>query len=280
MTHVPWRPYDGGSDSTVVGDVRISDPVSFGHCDDERELLAYLPPSYTDTTRDYPVVYMHDGQNCFDEATSNDGEWQVDETMERLAGEGIEAVVIGIPNAGEQRAAEYSPFFDTGGLPADERDRYLDLEPSGDAYADWLVETAVPLVEASFRISDDRSDVGVFGSSLGGLISLYTLFRNPEVFGFAGAMSPAVGGPWEDLFTVIEDVGSIDARLYVDVGGNEFPDHDQRSAQFEQGAERLVETLEEMGYDEGLQYVYEPDAIHHEAAWARRFPDAIRFLLG
>ena len=275
-----WRPYDGGPESTVVGDVRISEPVPFEHLDDERELLAYLPPSYTDTDREYPVVYMHDGRNCFDEATSNDGEWRVDETMERLAAEGTEAIVIGIPNAGERRAVEYAPFFDTGMLPAEERGRYDDLEPRGDAYADWLVETAVPLVEDGFRISDDRRQVGVFGSSLGGLISLYSLFRDPAEFGFAGAMSPAVGGPWEEIFTVIEDAGHVDSRIYVDVGGDEFPDHDQRSAQFEQGAERLVETLEGMGYDEELQYVYEPDGIHHEDAWARRFPDAIRFLLG
>jgi len=278
MERVSWQPYDGGPDNTVVGDVRISDPVPFDHLDDERELLAYLPPSYTDTTRDYPVVYMHDGQNIFDEATSNDGEWEVDETMERLA-PGIEAIVIGIPNAGDQRTIEYSPFFDASELPEEERKRYGDVDPAGEAYADWLVEMAVPLVEGSFRVSDDRHDRGVFGSSMGGLISLYSLFRDPEVFGFAGAMSPAVGGPWEAIFDWIEESGRVDARIYVDVGGDEFPDHDQRSAEFEQGAERLVETLSGLGYDEELRYVHEPEAIHHEDAWARRFPDAIRFLL-
>jgi len=279
MEHVSWRPYDGGPDSTVVGDVRISDPVSFDHLDGERELLAYLPPSYADTTRDYPVVYMHDGQNVFDEATSNDGEWEVDETMERLAPD-LEAIVTAIPNAEAMRTVEYSPFFDASELPDEERDRYGDVEPLGDAYADWLVETAVPLIEDRFRVSGDRHDRGVFGSSMGGLISLYSLFRDPEVFGFAGAMSPAVGGPWEAIFDWIKDVGPVDARIYVDVGGDEFPDHDQRSAQFEQGAERLVETLSGLGYDEELRYVHEPGAIHHEDAWARRFPEAIQFLLG
>lgn len=280
MDELSWRPYDGGPDSTVVGDVRISEPLSVEYLDLERELLAYLPPSYTETDRDYPVVYMHDGQNCFDEATSNDGEWEVDETMERLAEEGIEAIVIAIPNAEQHRPVEYSPFFDWSVLPEAERERYEDEDPAGDAYADWLVETIVPSVQASFRVSDDRSEVGVFGSSLGGLISLYLLFRDPDVFGFAGAMSPAVGGPWDEIFGVIEDAGHVDARIYVDVGGEEFPDDDNRSAQFEQGAERLVETLEGMGYDEQLRYVHEPGAVHHEDAWARRFPEAIRFLLG
>lgn len=278
MAALSWRPYDGGPDSTVVGDVRVSDPLTVEYLDVERELLAYLPPSYTDTDRDYPVVYMHDGQNVFDEATSNDGEWEVDETMERLAPE-LEAIVIAIPNAGAYRTTEYSPFFDASALPEDERDRYGQVEPLGESYAEWLVETVVPLVEDSFRVSDDRSDRGVFGSSMGGLISLYSLFRDPEVFGFAGAMSPATGGPWEAIFEFIEESGYVDARLYVDVGGDEFPDHDRRSEQFERGAERLVDTLEDVGYDDQLAYVYDPGAIHHEDAWARRFPEAIQFLL-
>lgn len=273
---VPWHPYDRGPDSTVVGDVRVSEPITTDHLDIERELLAYLPPSYDNGDDAYPVVYMHDGQNLFDEATSYDGEWRVDETMERLAAEGIEAIVVGIPNAGEHRPIEYAPFYDPAEAPEDVN-LGDDIEPMGDAYADWLLETVRPVVESTFRVSDVR---GVFGSSMGGLISLYSFFRDPDAFAFVGAMSPAVGGPWHEVFAFIEDAGYVDGRVYVDVGGEEFRDDPERSDAFENGAERLVETLKSIGYDRQLRYVYDGGATHHESEWARRFPEAIRFLLG
>ncbi|MCU4716657.1 alpha/beta hydrolase [Halapricum hydrolyticum] len=272
---ISWQPYDGDPDGTVVGDVRVSDPIVADYLDIERELLAYLPPSYEDGDEHYPVVYMHDGQNLFDEATSYDGEWQVDETMERLAEEELEAIVVGIPNAGEKRPIEYAPFYDPAAAP-DDVDIPDDAEPMGDAYADWLLKTVRPAVESTFRVSDVR---GVFGSSMGGLISLYSFFRDPEAFAFVGAMSPAVGGPWHEMIECIEDAEYVDGRVYVDVGGDEFSDDPDLSDAFESGAERLVETLESVGYDEQLRYVYDDDAIHHESEWARRFPDAIRFLL-
>jgi len=273
---VSWHGYDGDEESTVVGDLRVSDPVEATHLDIDRELLAYLPPSYESSDREYPVVYMHDGQNLFDEATSYDGEWQVDETMETLASEGIEAIVVGIPNAGDKRTIEYAPYYDPTNVPA-EVDLPQDVEPLGDAYTDWLNETIRPAVESTFRTNGER---GLFGSSMGGLISLYAFFRDPDVFTFAGAMSPAVSGPFEEIQEYVETTGHVDGRLYVDVGGAEFEDDPHQSAQFEQGVTQLVETLDGMGYTDELRYVYDADAEHHESEWARRFPEAMRFLLG
>lgn len=278
---ITWRDYEPGPDSTVVGDVRVSDPLGVDYLDVERELLAYLPPSYEEGDEDYPVVYMHDGRNLFDEATSNDGEWGVDGTMERLADEGIEAIVVGIPNAGEQRSAEYAPFLDRREeRPDGEPNPLAEYEPLGDAYADFLVDRVVPLVDEAFRTSDERAETGLVGSSMGGLISLYCFFRDPERFGFVGAMSPAVCFPWRGIFEFVEDAGYVEGDVYVDVGGDEFPDDPRGSERFYEGAHELVDLLEELGYDEKLEFVVEEDAIHHERAWRRRFPDAVRFLLG
>jgi predicted alpha/beta superfamily hydrolase len=196
--------------------------------------------------------------------------------MERLAAEGLEAIVVGIPNAEEMRPVEYSPFVDPDRVPTDGNNPYGGVDPRGDVYADWLVETIIPPVERQFRTTGKR---GLFGSSLGGLISLYAFFRDPDRFAFVGAMSPAVGGPWQEIFECIEATGHVDGRIYVDVGGEEFPDNSDRSTEFESGARRLVEVLESAGYEENLRFVYDADAVHHEDAWAERFPDAIRFLL-
>jgi len=140
---VSWERYAGGP---VAGDVRVSRA--------DRDLHAYLPPSYERSDRRFPGLYMHDGQNLFDATTSFAGEWGVDETMEELAVEGLEAIVIGIPH-GEDRVREYTPF--NGG---------------GDEYLAYVVDTVKPLVDSSFRTLSDREHTGIMGSSLGALISL------------------------------------------------------------------------------------------------------------
>lgn len=278
---IGWRRYEGGPDATVVGDLRVSPPLAVEYLDVERELLVHLPPSYVETDRTYPVVYMHDGRNLFDEATSNDGEWGVDETMERLADEGIEAIVVGIPNAGDDRPSEYAPFLDRRAeLPGGEPNPLAEYEPRGDAYVDFLLERVVPLVEDRFRTSDARADTGLIGSSLGGLVSLYAFFRNPETFGFVGAMSPAVSTPWSAIFEFVASADHVKGDVSVDVGGDEFPGNPDGSERFLDGARELVDRLEALGYDDELRFVVEDDATHHEDAWGRRLPDALRFLLG
>ena len=279
-TYISWRPYEETPDSTVTGDIRVSEPVGCPHLDIERELFVYLPPSASDSDRSFPVVYMHDGQNLFDDARSFDGEWRVDETMERLAAEGTEAIVVGIPNAGEMRPVEYSPMFDEAAASDPEATNpYEGIEPLGEAYAQWLVDGVMATVDRNFPTSDRRADTGVVGSSMGGLISAYTFFAHPKTFGFFGAMSPAVGGPWRGVLDFVENVGHVEGRAYVDVGGDEYPDHPERSTEFYEAAHDLADCLEGLGYGEDLRFVVDEDAVHHEDEWAARFPEAIRFLL-
>lgn len=278
---VDWRPYEGSAESTVVGDLRVSTPVGADHLDLERELLVWLPPSYAGSDRRYPVVYAQDGRNCFDEATSNDGEWRVDETMTRLAEAGLEAVVVGVPNAGDRRASEYAPFLDRSSIPPERAADFADQEPLGDAYADFLVDRVRPLVESRFRVATDPDRVGLLGSSLGALGSLYTYFRDPGRFGFVGAMSPAVATPWQEIHEFLRERGHAGGRVYVDVGDDEFPGNPEGTARFHDGAHDLVGTLTDLGYERGadLRFVVEAGGTHHEDAWARRLPGAMRFLL-
>src|SRR6185436_12363661 len=88
---------------TVVGNLKILKALWSPQLRNRRDILVYLPPSYNLSAKRYPVIYMHDGQNLFDQATSFAGEWQVDETMETLSQAGYPAIVVGIPNLGEQR---------------------------------------------------------------------------------------------------------------------------------------------------------------------------------
>jgi predicted alpha/beta superfamily hydrolase len=277
QSRLEWTRYEPGETGRVTGDLRVSTPFSADHLDCDRRLSVWVPPSYDAGPDDYPVVWMHDGQNLFDEALSYDGEWGVDETMTRLADEGLEAVVVGVPNAGDDRASEYAPFVD----PTATDDPVAEVTPLADAYCSLLVERLVPAVESAFRVRTDPAGRAVVGSSLGGLVSLYAFVEHRDVFGRVGAMSPAVCAPWGEMLDVVADAGHLGGRVYVDVGGDEYPERPERGAAFERGARDLVATLERVGYERGddLRFVYEPDAVHHESAWRRRFPDAARFLL-
>ncbi|MDX2136465.1 MAG: alpha/beta hydrolase-fold protein, partial [Chloroflexota bacterium] len=86
-----WVAYPTGQGHTVVGDLRLWRSFTSPQLGNARDVLVWLPPDYETSERRYPVIYMHDGQNLFDNATSYAGEWQADETMTALSSEGLAA---------------------------------------------------------------------------------------------------------------------------------------------------------------------------------------------
>lgn len=252
-----YRLWRGGGYNTVVGELVVLPAVFSPQLHNTRDLLALLPPSYHhDLNKRYPVIYMHDGQNLFDRATGFAGhEWEVDETMLKLAREGLEAIIIGIPNTPE-RFREYNPMpHDWGGY--------------GDTYLSFIIDTIKPLVDGAFRTLPDRQHTGLMGSSMGGLISLYGFFQRSDTFGLAGVMSPSLWVGAGAIYHYVEQRPFVDGKIYLDNGTRE------------QSARKMNTTLIGKGYTAGtnLMYVAEPDGEHNEAAWSRRLPDALRFLL-
>jgi len=250
-----WEPYRG---DTVVGDVRVRRRVEAPQLGARRDLYLYVPPSHGSGRR-FPVVYMHDGNNLFDEGLSHAGEWRVDETMEELAREGIEAIVVGVPNSVE-RGREYAG------------DR-------SEAYLSFLADTVRPLVAASFDVDERPEVTGIAGSSLGGVISLHGVLARPDAFGRAGVFSPAFWWDGGRMFDLVESEPPSRARVYMDVGGRESDDEAIRR-NYVEGFERMTRLLRDAGLgDDRLLAVLDEEAVHHESAWARRLPDAFRFLL-
>lgn len=277
MTGEWYRYTEYAGRHTVAGDVRVQPAVWSPQLRNRRDILVYLPPSYADSTRRYPVVYMHDGQNLFDETTSFAGEWGADETMERLSAEGIEAIVVGVPNAGELRLDEYGPFHNGshGG--------------GGTLYLSFLAETLKPLIDAAFRTRVDREATGLMGSSMGGLISLYGFFHRPETFGFAGVMSPSLWFAGASIFGYVEGQRLTPGRIYLDAGLQEGPKLRGRPKagqpqlrRMAADARRMEQLLAAKGYTPGvdLLYVEDQEGHHSEESWGRRLPQALRFLLG
>jgi predicted alpha/beta superfamily hydrolase len=245
------------------GSIRVLPAIDSPELGNTRDVQVYLPPSYESSSREYPVIYMHDGQNLFDPATAFAGEWQVDDTLDRLGPEGVEAIVVAVPNMGERRVEEYSPFFDArqgGGR--------------GDAYLDFLVRTLRPEVDRRFRTRRERSHTGIMGSSMGGLISLYGFFRHADVFGFAGAMSPSLWFAGRAIFDTLAEVPRWSGKVYLDIGTAEgrpaVRDARQMARQLRRAAvQPRLSVMYVEGRGEG----------HHESAWASRFERAVRFLL-
>ncbi|MCK5777105.1 MAG: hypothetical protein KAH25_13055, partial [Bacteroidales bacterium] len=85
----------GGGSSTAADNVSIMDENFYmPQLDRNRRIWIYLPPDYETSGETYPVLYMHDGQNLFDQYTSFSGEWEVDESLNNLANEGIQVPIV------------------------------------------------------------------------------------------------------------------------------------------------------------------------------------------
>jgi glycogen operon protein len=243
--------------------VRVLEQIYSPELDNRRDILVYLPPEYDANQQRYTVVYMHDGQNLFDQATSYGCEWQVDETMEMLSRAGYPAIVVGIPNLGEQRIEEYSPFDDPqhgGG--------------KGAAYLEFIVRTLKPLIDQQFRTLPDRLHTGIMGSSMGGLISLYAFFQHHDVFGFTGVMSPSLWFAGRAIFDLLRAAPFAPGTIYLDIGRLEGP---EELVDFRQMCALLIDKGYRPGSD--ILCVEEPAAEHCEPAWAGRLHAALRFLL-
>lgn len=270
-----WRSYTlARKEHTVVGELLITDDVYSPQRDNRRSVLVWLPPTYRLSDRRYPVIYMHDGDNLFDAYSSYAGEWGVDETLTALARVGIEAIVVGLPNMGEQRFHEYNPF---GG--------------AGEDYIRFIIDTVKPMIDGEFRTLHGADHTGIAGSSMGGLISLFGYLRYPEVFRLCGAFSPVFWLDGDALYEMVLAETAAQGRVYLDVGGKEgeviarhmpdaFDSPNDADRAYRDGVRRLRDGFKQNGYANTLLYLEDPDAAHNEPAWAARLPSALRFLLG
>ena len=261
------RPRSTASSSVSV----LSDSFPIPQLGRTRRVWLYLPPDYHTSRRRYPVLYVHDGQNVFDAATSFAGEWGVDETLDSLHARGdVGAIVVAVDNGGAHRLDEYSPW-----RSADPRLG----GGEGDAYVEFLVRTLKPYVDRRYRTRPDRRHTAILGSSMGGLISLYAALKHPEVFGAAGVFSCACWVARPALYAYARRARWSPARpaprLYFVVGALE-PPHGQPA----RDQRELVDTLAaaRVPVRTAVRSLTRADGRHAEWFWRREFPAAYRWL--
>jgi predicted alpha/beta superfamily hydrolase len=202
--------------STANKNVRIIDTAFFiPRLNRTRRVWVYLPPTYKNSNKKYPVLYMHDGQNVFDDATSFSGEWGVDEAIDTLGLKYKECIVVGIDNGADKRLSEYSPYdFNL-------TENKVSGKGEGGLYVDFLVKTLKSFIDKKYRTLKGKENTFIAGSSMGGLVSMYALLKYPRKFGGAGVFSPAFWvGP--KIFDDIKAKGKkVKAKIYFYAGDEE-----------------------------------------------------------
>lgn len=254
--------------STASASVSTIDSMTIPQLGRTRRVWVYLPPDYATSGKRYPVLYMHDGQNVFDAATSYAGEWGVDETLDSLHVAGDPGViVVAVDHGGRLRVPEYSPWPTRFGAG------------EGEQYVEFLVGTLKPWIDRSYRTLPDRLHTGIAGSSMGGLISFYAALEHPDVFGRAAVFSPAfwIAPPAYELAARARPQAG--SRMYIISGGLEVAAGEAQGI-YQRDQERMVETLAQRGFRIGTAIVAKisPDGKHAEWFWRREFAAAYQWL--
>jgi predicted alpha/beta superfamily hydrolase len=252
--------------STRTGDFRTHERFRSRFLPHTRTVLVYLPPNYRPrAAHRYPVLYLQDGQNVFDKATSIGEEWHVDETAQHLIekGEVEPLIVVAAYNTGAHRVDEYAPtkLEGKGG-------------GSADLYGRMLVEELKPFIDRKYKTLPSAASTGLGGSSLGGLLTLHLGLKYPTVFNRLAVLSPSV---WWDNRLIVREVETLKAkpplRIWLDVGTAEGPE-------VVGDARALRDTLVAKGWvpEHDLRYHEAEGAQHNEQAWGARIGDVLRFL--
>lgn len=251
--------------STASPSVKVLDAhFQISELNRQRRIWIYLPPSYANGSRSYPVLYMLDGQNLFDRRTSFSGEWEVDESLDKLDQSGHPtAIVVGIDNGGPFRIEEYTPW---------PNDKYGGGR--GEETLDFIRLELKPYIDGHFRTLKGPEHTGIMGSSLGGLMAMYAGLKSPDVFGKIGAFSPAYWINTEifDLAAAFETRRKI--RFYQVMAIPEGKKNIDNMTKMDEllsakGGKRIL-----------VQTHSRKKGAHNEAFWAEEFETAFIYLFG
>lgn len=226
-----------------------------------RKIWVYLPPGYHQSKKSYPVIYMQDGQNLFDESQAGFGEWGIDETLDSLAKAGEpSAIVIGIEN-GPKRLNEYNPFyFERAG------------EGEGDAYLNFIIKDLKPAIDKKFRTLKTKENTIIAGSSMGGLISFYAALKYHNVFGRAGVFSPAF---WTApaIVSLTDSLAPMSKGMYFFYMGE---------LEGKEMAKKMEDVIEHLGKSSNalIYNITDPEGKHNETSWRKWFAEFFLWITG
>jgi predicted alpha/beta superfamily hydrolase len=245
---------------TSLGQTRVSTfNIESPQLNTTKKIWIYLPIHYSHEKENYPVLYMHDGQNLFDNETSFAGEWNVDETLDSLK---AKVIVIGIAHGNEKRLEELTPYNNNeygGG--------------KGDDYLDFIVNTLKPYIDKNYRTKSGAKHTAIMGSSLGGLISYYAALKHPTIFGNAILFSPAFWINKDSVASLTKKTKTINSNLYFLCG-------DSESEAMVSDMKLVFNSIEEKKENKSnhLKLIVVSGGQHNEKLWREEFANAYLWL--
>ena len=226
-----------------------------------RRIWIYLPKSYSKSAKRYPVIYMQDGQNLFHATPPRADEWAVDAVIDSLIREGEkEMIVVGIDHAGKDRLKEYNPYDSQYG------------RGEGKSYAKFLVETLKPFIDQHYRTLKDANNTTIAGSSMGGLISMYTIAAYPEIFGNAGIFSPAFWLAPSIYSDIKEKLDNLKSNKVFFVAG------DKEGPAMVRDMKKVYAILNPDESNGDVLFIEKQDGKHTEWFWHREFVSFYQFI--
>ena len=234
---------------------------------EDRRLYVYLPKDYKRSERRYPVLYMFDGHNVFYDSHATFGKsWGM---KEYLAKTGLPLIVVAIEcnHEGERRMNEYSPWdIEVNGIGS--------FNGMGELTMEWITGPLKDEIDEKYRTLPGRENTYIAGSSMGGLMALYAVSKYNRVFSGAAALSACFWAGGEELKKLLSKPLESPTRIYMDYGSGEIEEGERIDLcdMFD-----CASLLSGAGADVAARVV--PGAEHHEAAWEKRIPIFMDYLL-
>ncbi|MDH6254006.1 putative alpha/beta superfamily hydrolase [Chryseobacterium sp. H1D6B] len=242
----------------------ISEEFYIPQLDRYRKIWALLPYDYYVSNKNYPVMYLQDAQNLFNEG-SGYGNWEIDKKLSILAEYGRgDVIVIAIEHGGAERIKEY--IFDNDNIASGSE---------GKKYIRFIADTLKPFVDENYRTKKDRENTGIGGSSLGALISLYSGFLYPEVYSKLLIFSPSLWVEPNNNFPMMNFRVPFKTKIYLYGGEQEGSKMIKRIRLFEDYLKRWEK---KNLFDFEFRTSINPEGTHNEFYWSQEFPRAIEWL--
>ncbi|WP_209390179.1 alpha/beta hydrolase [Chryseobacterium sp. RR2-3-20] len=242
----------------------ISEEFYIPQLDRYRKIWALLPYDYYFSEKNYPVLYLQDAQNLFNEGSPY-GNWEIDKKLSILSEYGRgEVIVIAVEHGSEDRIKEY--IFDND---------HVANGSEGKKYIRFITDTLKPYVDAHYRTKKDRDHTGIGGSSLGGLISIYSGFLYPEVYSKLLIFSPSLWVEPNNNFPMMNFRTPFKTKIYLYGGEKEGSKMVKRIKIFEN---YLRKWEQKNLFDFEFKISINPDGSHSEFYWSQEFPRAIEWL--
>ena len=234
----------------------------------ERMLHIYLPNDYDQNEDEYEVLYMYDGHNLFlDEDATYGKSWGIAKFLDE---KNAKIIVVGLEcnHEGFERLSEFSPYtyYDKLAGP---------IEGKGHILMNWFVDTLIPMIEMTYRVKKGRNHRGIAGSSMGGLMALYTIIHHNESFSKAACLSTHMHGLMKSLRQEVKHPIDPNSDIYISWGAKEVATKNQL-ARFNKSHLDLINELIKSKANFDINFVV--NGKHCEADWEKEIPRVFQFL--